>query len=367
MPSSIANPLIKEIAIYHQFFRKRLGHLAIAALIVSSAPDIAIAETAGDTAKDSSLQAITLRIDNDLFAGNDRGYSNGVGLGFLSQTVDNFQDERLPASYRGLNNGLTWLQPKGYTEYNMALGLGHGIFTPGDWRQGGLIEDDRPYAGVLVVGVKYNGRNDCDMRSTSFDIGIVGPSARGKELQQGVHKLVGSEKFRGWDNQIGDEIVFRLSTRKLRRFQFKRPPDTWQQDLILRSGGSIGNLSTYADIGAEWRFGPRLPDNFGSAPLLPVSENTVPTRNRAFMPRLEIHGFVTLSLRAVFHDITLDGNTWKDSHSVQRNPLVADLGVGVAGSYGKWKFAFARYLRSREFEEQAELPQLGSLAVWRDL
>nr|WP_246394640.1 lipid A-modifier LpxR family protein [Microbulbifer rhizosphaerae] len=70
---------------------------------------------------------------------------------------------------------------------------------------------------------------------------------------------------------------------------------------------------------------------------------------------------------AVFHDITLDGNTWKDSHSVQRNPLVADLGVGVAASYGKWKFAFARYLRSREFEEQAELPQLGSLAVWREL
>lgn len=188
---------------------------------------------------DSSLQAVTLRIDNDLFAGRDRGYSNGVEVGFLSQ----------------------WLQ----------------------------------------------------------------------------------------------------------RYRLRRSPrKNWVADLILHGGGSLGNLLTYANAGAEWRFGPELPDNFGSAPLLPAAVNTAPERSRDYSRSLRMHGFVILDLQLVAHDITLDGNSGKDSRSVDRKPLVAELGVGVAATYGKWQIAFARYLRSREFDGQSENSQLGSLTIRRD-
>jgi len=351
-----------------RFLYKPLNRLAIAALIAGSTLPTAAAETYGAEPPDSSLQAINLRIDNDLFAGSDRGYSNGIEIGFLSQTVEHFQDKRLPTGYRWLNRGLGWLQPKGFSEYNMALNVGHGIFTPGDWQRRDLIEDDRPYAGVLVLGVDYNGRDDHSMRSVSINLGVVGPSARGEELQRGVHKLLGSETFRGWRNQLDDEIVFRIQSAGLHRFRFeRRSAADWQRDLILRSGGSIGNLVSAINIGAEWRFGPQLPDDFGSAPLVPVAVNAAPTRARRFSPRMEMHGFVVANLDVVFHDITLDGNTWKDSHSVDRNPYVAGLGVGVAATYGHWRLAFARYLRTREFKGQSEPPQLGSLTIQREL
>lgn len=349
----------------YRVFRKQLSYPALAGAIALTVPGIAAAELS--PGEDSSLRAITLRVDNDLFAGSDRGYTNGVNLGFLSQTVDDFQDERLPEAYRWLNRGFGWLQPEGYAEYNMSLTLGHGIFTPGDWQEEDLVEDDRPYAGVLVAGIKYGGRSERDMHITSLDIGMVGPSVRARELQHGVHKLLGGESFRGWDNQIRDEPVFRLTTQRLRRLDFPQPSGAWQQDLILRAGGGIGNLASSANIGTEWRFGPQLPDNFGSAPLLPVSENIAPSHSREFSPLPRIHGFLAFNLHAVFHDITLDGNTWKDSHSVERKPLVADLGIGVAASYGSWHFAFAHYVRSREFEEQKRPQQLGSLTVWQDL
>lgn len=322
------------------------------------------AETA---ATDSSLQAVTLRIDNDLFAGSDRGYSNGVEVGFLSQTVGHFQDERLPAGYRLLNRATGWLQPRGFSEYNMALTLGHGIFTPGDWQQEALIEDDRPYAGALIFGADYNGRNDNAMQATSIGLGIVGPSAQAEQLQRAMHSLLGSDRFRGWDNQLADEVVFRIQSQWLQRYRLRcSPRKNWQADLILHGGGSLGNLLTYANAGVEWRFGPELPDNFGSAPLLPAAVNTAPERSRDYSRRLRMHGFVMLDLQLVAHDITLDGNSWKDSHSVDRKPLVAELGVGVSATYGKWQFAFARYLRSREFDGQPENPQLGSLTARRD-
>lgn len=331
------------------------------------APPIPAAENTSEPETDSSLQAVTLRIDNDLFAGSDRGYSNGIEVGFLSQTVDHFRDRRLPAGYRLLNRATGWLQPQGFAEYNMALAAGHGIFTPNDWRRKELIEDDRPYAGALIFSANYSGRNDSEMQTTGIDLGIVGPSARAEQLQKAVHSLLGSERFRGWDNQLSDELVFRIHSQWLRRYRLSRSPrKDWQADLILRGGGGIGNLQTSANAGAELRFGPQLPDNFGSAPLLPVAVNTAPQRSRDYSQRWKMHGFVIADLRLVAHAVTLDGNRWKRSHCVDRKPLVADLGVGMAASYGRWQFAFARYWRSREFDGQSAGPQLGSVTVRRD-
>ncbi|MCW8126191.1 lipid A deacylase LpxR family protein [Microbulbifer halophilus] len=352
------------------FARRKASRTLIGLLLLGITCFVAlsVSDAKADSAEpDSSLQAVTLRIDNDLFAGSDRGYSNGVEVGFLSQTVDHFRDRRLSAGYRLLNRATTWLQPRGFSAYNMAVSVGHGIFTPGDWRQEELVEDDRPYAGLLVFGADYNGRRGNRMRTTGIDLGIVGPSAQAEPLQKAVHSLAGSERFRGWDNQLSDEVVFRIRSQWLRRYRLSPSPrENWQSDLILHGGGSIGNLETSANAGVEWRFGPQLPDNFGSAPLLPVALNSAPQRSRGYSPKWQVHGFVIADLRLVAHRITFEGNTWKDSHSVDRKPFVADLGLGIAATYGKWQLAFARYLRSRKFSGQSKLPQLGSLTVRRN-
>ncbi|WP_193162747.1 lipid A deacylase LpxR family protein [Microbulbifer hainanensis] len=316
---------------------------------------------------DASLQAIILRVDNDLFAGSDRGYSNGVEIGFLSQTVDDWQDTRLPTGYRSINHWTGWLRPQGYRDYNMSVTISHDIYTPGDWRRRDIIADDQPYAGVFLLGLQYNGRDADTMHSTSLYLGMVGPSARAAEIQRGVHKLVGSDRFHGWDNQLADEPVFRLHSEWFSRYSLVRTGhDRWQQDLVLHGGGSLGNLQTGANAGVEWRFGPTLPDNFGSAPLLQAATGPAPEPSHNFSPQWKMHGFVILDLAAVVQDITLDGNTWKDSHSVDRRPLRAGVGAGIAADYGKWRFAFARYLGTREFEGQLSPPEFGRLTVRRD-
>lgn len=44
---------------------------------------------------------------------------------------------------------------------------------------------------------------------------------------------------------------------------------------------------------------------------------------------------------------------------------MADVGYGVAVTWDAWKFAFARYHRSREFRAQQEVPVYGSFTISR--
>jgi hypothetical protein len=216
---------------------------------------------------------------------------------------------------------------------------------------------------VLVFGVTYNSRDNDSMRSTTLNIGVVGPSAFAEETQNFVHDLVGGERFEGWDHQLRDEPVFRILQQRLHKRTMTKP--TWMSDVIFHYGGSVGNLTTFVNAGAEVRIGGWVPDNFGSAPALPVAENTAPTIGPIFSETVRVHGFAALDVRYVMHDITLDGNSFKDSASVDREDWVADLGIGVAAHYGNWKIAFARYFRTREFRGQDSDAQLGSLTIRR--
>ena len=77
------------------------------------------------------------------------------------------------------------------------------------------------------------------------------------------------------------------------------------------------------------------------------------------------HLFVNMDSRWVLRDITLDGNTFRSSHHVDKKKFVTDLGFGLAFAYDNWKFALARYFRTQEFEEQRERPVYGSFTIGR--
>lgn len=77
--------------------------------------------------------------------------------------------------------------------------------------------------------------------------------------------------------------------------------------------------------------------------------------------------FLALDARWVLHDITLDGNTFRSSHSVDKRAMVADLGYGIAAYVGDWRVALARYHRTREFRGQKEVPVYGTITLGRRL
>lgn len=313
--------------------------------------------------------AINFRVDNDLLGGHkqDQGYTNGAMFTLVSPNLHDFTgDPCLPRLARWTNRHLERLHPGEFEQQNMIFSFGQGLYTPTDNTRRDLIEDDRPYAAVLMVNFGYNARNDNRLRTTQLALGMIGPSAQGKQVQDAVHSVLGDEKFMGWNNQLHDEPVFKLLHERMQRWPAEGNASGWGWDAISHWGGAIGNLATYANAGGEVRFGWKLPDDFGSSPMRPAGENTAPTR-RGRSEGWSSHVFITSDARWVLRDITLDGNTFRNSHSVDKRALVGDIGYGVAVMRGKWKFALARYHRTREFDGQKETPVFGSFTVSRTL
>ena len=342
-----------------------LGSTFVRAIACASLSSVVIGSAVAESLDD---QYTTLgRFDNDIFFGSDRGYSNGAAFASVSPTVARFDNEKLSSRDQTVARWLSALQPEGYDYNNVVTSVSHQIFTPEDWERSDLIEDDRPYAATLLVGVGYNSRSDDAMETTLLQVGIVGPAAGGEEIQDFVHDLVGSDKFRGWDHQLRNEPVVRVMKQWFQRWDSPRLFDSaLSGDVIAHGGGSLGNLATFANAGVEVRVGSVLPDDFGSAPILPVGETVSPVRRSNYTERLAAHLFIAVDVRYVVHDITLDGNTWRDSHSVDREPVVADVGMGVAIRWRGWRIALARYVRTCEFSTQEDRSEVGSVTIRRE-
>lgn len=337
------------------------------------------------------LRGGTLRLENDLFAGTDRNYTNGVSAALVSK-------DRRPGSSRDCLPGLLraqarlidafnpgfWAGDPGTTRENVVVKFGQSMYTPEDYARTDLIENDRPYAGLLYVGSSWNRRRPLptpgsevlDTREVTF--GVIGPFSLAEQSQTLVHELIGEDTFQGWDHQLENEPAFQVAAD--RKVRYRSNPSgqagSWAMDQITTGGFRIGNIETSATLSWEGRFGWNLPDDFGTYPIRPGAENRSPmaagqTESPDSATFLGGHFFVLLEAKAVGYDFSLDGNLFEDSHSVSRRPLVGQAAIGFAlhGSLlgRRTKFAVMRVFKTREFDEQESRHAYGSIALSVDL
>lgn len=73
--------------------------------------------------------------------------------------------------------------------------------------------------------------------------------------------------------------------------------------------------------------------------------------------------FSGFQLEAVGHDIFLDGNTFKDSHSMEKEILVMDISAGFALNFDRYKFTYRHVYRTKQFKNQIQDQVIGSLTM----
>ncbi|MBT5484641.1 MAG: lipid A deacylase LpxR family protein [Gammaproteobacteria bacterium] len=312
-------------------------------------------------------------LENDLFANTDLNYTNGIRFSTISPDLESFQDpdgQKYPWVER-LNNLLEFVHPSlsnpdaDPVHQNMVISLGQLMFTPSDSGRTTLDPDDRPYAGYLYLGLGYHARTSNTLHSTEFNFGVVGPAALARQSQDLVHRVRGLDKFQGWDNQLKNEAAFQLIFERKHKNGLINTHllDGLQLDSITHWGASLGNVGSYLNAGAELRIGWDLPDDFGTSTLRPGGDNNTPGNLQNSDTPFRFHGFVASDARLVANNIFLDGNTLRNSHSVDRKYLVADMAIGIAGSYKKLRFSYAHIYRSREFSEQRKAQFYGSFSL----
>ncbi|MDB2415045.1 lipid A deacylase LpxR family protein [Rickettsiales bacterium] len=296
-----------------------------------------------------------ISFENDLFAGDDSGYTNGVRISWLSD------EEEAPVWMENLANMMPLFANEGRQRYSFAFG--QSIFSPKSLHRRDLIGNDRPYAGFLYGSAGMLRDTGEELDNLVLTLGIVGPSALGEEAQNTAHRLNNYSEAQGWANQLKDEPGIMLTYEKKWRNIYEFSPFGWAVDATPHMGGSIGNVYTYASTGAVFRFGYDLPSDYGPPlilPSLPGSDFFNPSKNLGWYLFAGIEG------RAVAHNIFLDGNTFRDSHSVNKNNFVGSLQGGVAFTFGDARLAYTHVYRTEEFDEQTEPEMYGSFSLsWR--
>ena len=314
-----------------------------------------------------NLATFSFYFENDLIAKTDRHYTNGVKLSWISHDLTGYADSgRLPNWSLPLIRRLPFINEPGL-QRNVVLSIGQNIYTPGDIEAEALIEDDRPYAGWTYFGIGLHSKTDRRLDSMEIQLGMVGPASFAEQTQKWVHGLTGSQYPNGWDNQIKNEPGLAVVYERKWRFPYDGNVGKLGVDVIPHLGAALGNVYTYANTGMEARLGWNIPRDFGISLIRPAGASNAPLN--AQDPRISsdqgfgLYVFAIVDGRAVLHNIFLDGNTFADSHRVDKKHFVADIGTGVGLIINRFKLCYTHVLRTKEFEGQEDDQVFGSITL----
>ncbi len=291
--------------------------------------------------------------ENDYFSGTDRNYSNGLKLAYFSPA---FTPDGAPGFI-----AKHVLRAKNDDRIHYGIAFGHSIFTPEDRLASEPLPDQHPYAGFAYgeYSVVVNRRSRV-LDTLNFQIGLVGPAAGGEEVQNTFHRIIDDDELLGWDNQLGNEVAFAFTfDRKFRKL--------WETDLFgfgfdvtPNVGATAGTLLTQANLGLTVRFGQDLLDDYGPPRVRPSLAGS-----GFFEPQRPVSWYIFFGGqgRAVARNLFLDGNTFRDSLSVDRNVLVGEVQAGVVLQVSRVQFAYTFIERTEEFATQGESQRFGAASV----
>lgn len=306
----------------------------------------------------------TFYFENDLFNGTDSNYTNGVKYSVISPDLSPSAPEgALPRKVLEYVHRIPFIKksPPEYT-HKVEFSFGQNMYTPTDTTRTDLIKDDRPYAGWLYISTSYHRKYGAEgsvnfMDTVEVQLGVIGPASLAEDTQRIVHKLREIAVPRGWDHQLKNEpgiaAVFE------RKWLFHPVgSNRFSCDAITHMGGALGNVYTYLNTGMEIRAGWNIPQDFGVSLIRPAGSTRL-----SIGKDFALFGFGAVNGRLVIRDIFLDGNTFAKSHSIDKEPFVADLAAGIAAQFRNLMITWTEVLRTREFRDEGSDHSFGAIAL----
>lgn len=304
-------------------------------------------------------EAVAVYLENDTRSlggpGSDQAYTNGFKFSYI------YAKNKIPAWARAAveKHKLLNEQNPDETKMNLGISLGHQIYTPNNLGDPNLITNDRPYAGWLYLGFAANIREKSSAQFFELDIGIVGPSALGKQIQNNWHDMIPKQRGMGWQHGLNDEPTLQLYYQK--RFKIAEAKNV---DLLPFYGGAFGNVMIGAHVGAIIRVGSNLLDDFGpSRPSSNDGDSFVSPMNLDEPSKFGYYAFASARGNMVARNIFLDGNSFQTSHHVKKYPFNFDTELGICLQKMPFNVVWRFVTRSPEFEERGGFISFGSLNV----
>ncbi|MGM0671623.1 MAG: lipid A deacylase LpxR family protein, partial [Pseudomonadota bacterium] len=226
---------------------------------------LCVAAASPNVAAEPGVDALHFEFENDLFAGEDRHYTNGFRIGWTRS------DERVPSWLRDVADFLPlFVDREEPGRLKAAVHLGQNMYTPEDIERATPDPDDRPYAGWLYLNFSMAEEHDDRLDRLQVSLGAVGPASLADRTQREVHSWSSTAQPQGWDHQIGNEPTLMVAYERQLRGYAQRATDGWGWDLTPHWGAAAGTPFTFANAGAILRAGRHLPGDYGPPRIRPA-------------------------------------------------------------------------------------------------
>jgi lipid A 3-O-deacylase len=296
----------------------------------------------------------TFQVENDSVSTQqgttDAYYTSGLRLGYTTGT------EAVPGFLANFGHAV-W----GDGVQRISIDLSQSIFTPRNTQLSVPDPRDRPYAAWLRASGQLLTDKDNSRSIIGISLGVVGPSALGRQVQNGFHDLIGETENRGWGHQLKDEPAFQILLERTYRLPVARFSNL-EVDALPALTVGLGNVRDYVQAGFALRLGQGLNSDFGAPRIRPGfsgGDAYTPTRPFAW------YVFVGGDGQVVGRDIFLDGSTWRDnSPSVGKRVLVGEINAGAAIMLAGVRITYTQTWQTPEFNRQRSgLFNFGSLSA----
>ena len=273
----------------------------------------------------SFTNEIGIQTDNDsyLLQGSDKYYTDGIFIYFRhAMHVKGGDSSKLQNKLLGFETGQKIFNPQSGS-----------IFVNGK-DQPSLV--DRPFAGYLYIGSTLNllYKNESNLK-LSAQLGIIGPSAFGKQVQDFVHDNFGFYHPSGWEYQVDNNVVLNLSAeynKLIARGQYI--------DVSLASYANMGNGFSGAGAGPLVRLGSfnQLFHSVSTQSTAIQNDNVAPLHNN------EIFFYYKPQFNYVAYDATIQGGLFTNRSAnsqeitLTKEPFIFSQQVGVAFTTRRFTF-----------------------------
>lgn len=332
------------------------GGVALGGLVCAA--ETAAAEADGPTGaaaepdRPRPVRALSFRWENDAVAETDENYSNGIALtylhtgrGWLGWVWEGF----------GVQDGV-W-----FSSYD----VGQIMITPRDTARPVPDPEDRPYVGMLYVSASTQLQRGNQFHGLKFVTGVVGPASQAEEVQSWFHERLGSAKAQGWAHQLHNEPIFNWVYEHRRKYRLLADTSPWSAEIIPVGSAMLGNVLIQAQAGAQVRLGYQVPDDFGTTLIrgFGTLAHARPRKNGTTEPRWGAYLFASGSGVAVARNLSLDGNTFEDSPSVEKNPffLSGEFGLSLWTRWAEITASFVWW--GEEFRNQERPSRFGTFSL----
>ena len=329
--------------------------LALVALLSSGVVDCAAQST------ESYRGALTVTLENDTFTGSDNNYTNGLGVTWVSNAIDTYEEGSFVRRWGEFWSFLPFVGNDGYRTY-VSWSLAQEMHTPDDINVPNPPLDDQPYAGVLYLDSTVYARKERWAHAWQLRVGVVGPASQADNVQKWIHEVTDSDEPMGWDTQLPNELVLNVGytgTYLLAQGNLGKSA-AWR--IIPVASAALGNYFTGAGLGLYGEIGWNLVDAVGGTALRQGfnGASTVgvgPVNGWSVSLSGGVMGY------GVVHYLPLDGTVFNDSRSVDTKPFIGLATLGIAVRHRGFTFFLGRTYFTKTFDTERRRPEFGTLSL----